>query len=134
MLKGFKEFLFRGNVINLVVSVVIGIAFVAIITAFTNAVINPILAVLYGNDEKHIGFWLVADNPETFVQIGPIITAVLNFLIIAAALYLMLALPATHLKKRFRPDDTTLTDSEVLIQIRDLLTESQTSGGGRHEF
>ncbi|MGO4615759.1 large conductance mechanosensitive channel protein MscL [Nocardia sp. 2YAB30] len=134
MLKGFKEFLFRGNVIDLVVSVVIGIAFVAIITAFTNAVINPILAVFYGNDEKHIGFWLIAEKPETFVQVGPIITAVLNFLIIAAVLYLALVLPATHLKKRSRPDDTTLTDSEVMIQIRDLLTESQTSGGGRHEF
>ncbi|WP_327110210.1 large conductance mechanosensitive channel protein MscL [Nocardia sp. NBC_01730] len=134
MLKGFKEFLSRGNVIDLAVSVVIGIAFVAIITAFTNAVINPILAAFYGNDEKHIGFWLIADNPETFVQVGPIITAVLNFLIIAAVLYLVLVLPATHLKKRFRPDDSTLTDSEVLIQIRDLLTESQTSGGGRHEF
>ncbi|WP_067476712.1 large conductance mechanosensitive channel protein MscL [Nocardia amamiensis] len=134
MLKDFRDFLFRGNVVDLAVAVVIGTAFVAIITAFTNGIINPILAVFGGTDELGLGFRLVADKPATFVQVGPIITAAINFLIIAAVLFFVLVLPATHLKKRFRPDDATLTDSEVLIQIRDLLAEGQTRTGGRHEF
>lgn len=134
MLKGFKEFLFRGNVVDLAVAVVIGTAFVAIITAFTNGIVNPILAVFGGTDELGLGFRLVADKPATFVQIGPIITALINFVIIAAVLYFVLVLPATHARKRFAsPADAELTDSEVLLQIRDLLAEGQRSAGGRHE-
>ncbi|MEU2039165.1 large conductance mechanosensitive channel protein MscL [Nocardia niwae] len=134
MLKEFRDFLFRGNVIDLAVAVVIGTAFVAIVTAFTDGIINPLLAVFGGPGDIGLGFRLVADKPATFVQVGPIITAAINFLIIAAVLFFVVVLPATRLKKRFRPDKTTLTDSEVLIQIRDLLAEGQTSAGGRHEF
>jgi large conductance mechanosensitive channel len=134
MLKGFKEFLLRGNVVDLAVAVVIGTAFVAIVTAFTNGIINPILAVFGKPDELGLGFRLVADKPATFVQVGPIITAVINFVIIAAVLYFVLVLPALHVKKRFGTKDTTLTDSEVLVEIRDLLADGQASAGGRHEF
>lgn len=134
MLKGFKEFLLRGNVVDLAVAVVIGTAFVAIVTAFTNGIINPILAVFGDSNEPSLGFRLVADKPATFVQVGPIITAALNFVIIAAVLYFILVLPALHAKKRRGASDTPLTDSEVLVQIRDLLAEGQHSAGGRHEF
>ncbi|WP_328406299.1 large conductance mechanosensitive channel protein MscL [Nocardia sp. NBC_00403] len=134
MLKGFKDFLLRGNVIDLAVAVVIGTAFVAIVTAFTNGIINPILAVFGGNGELGLGFRLVADKPATFVQVGPIITAALNFLIIATVLYFVLVLPAIHAKKRWGSSETELTDSDVLRQIRDLLAESRDSAGGKHEF
>ncbi|WP_406239885.1 large conductance mechanosensitive channel protein MscL [Nocardia sp. NBC_01009] len=134
MLKGFKDFLFRGNVIDLAVAVVIGTAFVAIVTAFTNGIINPILAVFGGNDELGLGFRLAADKPATFVQVGPIITAALNFLIIATVLYFVLVLPAIHAKKRWGSNETELTDSDVLRQIRDLLAEGRDSAGGKHEF
>ncbi|MEV6430904.1 large conductance mechanosensitive channel protein MscL [Nocardia sp. NPDC051463] len=134
MLKGFKDFLFRGNVIDLAVAVVIGTAFVAIVTAFSNGIINPILAVFGGNDELGLGFRLVADKPATYVQVGPIITAALNFLIIATVLYFVLVLPAMHAKKRRGSSETELTDSDVLRQIRDLLAEGRDSTGGKHEF
>ncbi|MEV2219150.1 large conductance mechanosensitive channel protein MscL [Nocardia vinacea] len=135
MLKGFKDFLLRGNVVDLAVAVVIGTAFVAIVTAFTNGIINPILAVFGERDDLGLGFQLVADRPATFVQVGPIITAAINFVVIATVLYFVLVLPALHAKKRFgTTPDTKLSDSEVLIQIRDLLSDSQRSAGGRHEF
>ncbi|QIS15822.1 large conductance mechanosensitive channel protein MscL [Nocardia arthritidis] len=134
MLKGFKDFLFRGNVVDLAVAVVIGTAFVAIVTAFTNGIINPILAVFGGTDSLGLGFRLVADKPATFVQVGPIITALINFVIIAAVLYFVLVAPAMHVRNRFgSKEDAALTDSEVLIQIRDLLAEGPDSAGGRHE-
>ncbi|MEV6333229.1 large conductance mechanosensitive channel protein MscL [Nocardia vinacea] len=135
MLKGFKDFLLRGNVVDLAVAVVIGTAFVAIVTAFTNGLINPILAVFGERDDLGLGFQLIADRPATFVQVGPLITAAINFVVIAAVLYFVLVLPALHAKKRFgATQDTKLSDSEVLIQIRDLLSDSQRSAGGRHEF
>ncbi|MET7771624.1 large conductance mechanosensitive channel protein MscL [Nocardia sp. NPDC005366] len=134
MLKGFKDFILRGNVVDLAVAVVIGTAFVAIVTAFTTGIVTPILAVFGGDSEMGLGFRLVADKPATFIQIGSIITAAINFIIIAAVLYFILVLPATHAKKRFAKDDEKLSDSEVLIQIRDLLAEGQRGSGGRHEF
>ncbi|WP_433524794.1 large conductance mechanosensitive channel protein MscL [Nocardia pseudovaccinii] len=135
MLKGFKDFLLRGNVVDLAVAVVIGTAFVAIVTAFTNGIINPILAIFGERDDLGLGFQLIADKPATFVQVGPLITAAINFVVIAAVLYFVLVLPALHAKKRFgTTPDTELSDSEVLIEIRDLLADSQRSAGGRHEF
>ncbi|MFD0366156.1 large conductance mechanosensitive channel protein MscL [Nocardia sp. GCM10030253] len=133
MLKGFKDFLFRGNIIDLAIAVVIGTAFVAVVTAFSNGIINPILAVFGGDTELGLGFHLVADKPATFVQVGPIITAALNFAIIAAVLYFVVVLPAMHVKKRFATSEADLTDSDVLRQIRDLLAEGKDSAGGRHE-
>lgn len=133
MFKGFKDFLFRGNVVDLAVAVVIGTAFVAIVTAFTNGIVNPILAVFGGSNELGLGFQLIADKPATFVQVGPIITAAINFVIIAAVLYFVLVLPATHAKKKFSKEAVELSDTELLIQIRDLLAEGQRSAGGKHE-
>ncbi|WP_067816478.1 large conductance mechanosensitive channel protein MscL [Nocardia inohanensis] len=132
MFKGFKEFLLRGNVVDLAVAVVIGTAFVAIVTAFSDGVINPLLAVFGGTNPLGLGFQLVADKPATFVAIGPIITATLNFVIIAALLYFIVVLPATHVKKRWgTTEDDALTDTDLLREIRDLL--AQNSGGGKHE-
>ncbi|APE37211.1 mechanosensitive ion channel protein MscL [Nocardia mangyaensis] len=132
MLKGFKDFLLRGNVVDLAVAVVIGTAFVAIVTAFTDGIINPLLAVFGGTNDMGLGFQLIADKPATFIEVGPIITAAINFVLIAAILYFVLVLPATAAKKRFSSKED-FTDNQLLQQIRDLMLEQQRSGGGRHE-
>lgn len=137
MLKGFKEFLLRGNVVDLAVAVVIGTAFVAIVTAFSNGVINPLLAVFGGSNEIGLGFQLVADKPATFIAIGPIITAAINFFVIAVLLYFVLVHPATKAKSRWGNADAALTDNDLLHQIRDLLAEDRNGSGpsgGRHEI
>src|SRR5690606_21128473 len=129
------DFLLRGNVVDLAVAVVIGTAFVAIVTAFTDGIINPLLAVFGDANEIGLGFRLVADNPSTFIAIGPIITAVINFILIAAILYFVLVLPAIRMEKRRGGDvKEPLSDTDLLMQIRDLLAEGQWSAGGRHEF
>ncbi|MRH86890.1 large conductance mechanosensitive channel protein MscL [Nocardia sp. SYP-A9097] len=134
MLEGFKDFLLRGNVVDLAVAVIIGTAFVAVVTAFSNGVINPLLAVFGGINDLGLGFQLVAGKPATFVAIGPIITAALDFLIIAALLYFILVIPATKAKERWGNVDASLTDNELLHQIRDLLAEDRIgSSGGKHE-
>lgn len=134
MLKGFKDFLLRGNVVDLAVAVVIGTAFVAIVTAFSDGVINPILAMFGGSNEMGLGFQLVAGKPATFVEIGPIITAGINFLLIAAILYFVLVVPSTMAKKRFGNGEEDFTENELLVQIRDLLAEQQSRSNGKHSF
>ena len=132
MLKGFKRFLMRGNVIDLAVAVVMGTAFVAIVTAFSDGIITPLLAVFGSTNQLGLGFQLVADKPATYVAVGPIITAGINFVIIAALLYFVLVLPYTRAKKLWGTQEEAITETELLTQIRDLLSEK--SAGGKHEI
>ncbi|NKY84935.1 large conductance mechanosensitive channel protein MscL [Nocardia veterana] len=135
MLKGFKEFLLRGNVIDLAVAVVLGTAFVAIVTAIVDGIVNPLLALFGGTSDKGWGFYLDSSKPSTFIAVGPILTAVINFVLIAAILYFILVLPATRLMRRYgTTKEAVQTEVELLTEIRDLLAEGSKSAGGRHEF
>jgi large conductance mechanosensitive channel len=124
VIKGFKDFLMRGNVIDLAVAVVIGAAFTAIVTAFTTNLINPIIALFGGNNVEGLAVKL-GDNDKTIVDFGAIITAVINFLIVAAIVYFIFVLPMNKLKERRKrgqePGPAEPTDVELLKEIRDLL-------------
>ncbi|WP_433627960.1 large conductance mechanosensitive channel protein MscL [Nocardia sp. CA-120079] len=124
MLKGFKDFLMRGNVIDLAVAVVMGTAFTSVVTAVTKGIINPLLAVLGKTNELGLGVQLVSGKPATFIAIGPIITALLDFALIAAVLYFVLMVPMKTLKNRFGTAKVAEpSEIELLIEIRDLLAK-----------
>ncbi|WP_327110445.1 large conductance mechanosensitive channel protein MscL [Nocardia sp. NBC_01730] len=124
MLKGFKEFLMRGNVIDLAVAVVMGTAFTAIVTSVTKGIVNPLLAVFGSTNELGLGVQLISDKPATFIAIGPIITAAIDFVMVAAVLYFVLILPMKTIKNRFGTTKAAEpTETELLIEIRDLLAE-----------
>jgi large conductance mechanosensitive channel len=124
MFKGFKEFLMRGNVIDLAVAVVMGTAFTAVVTSVTKGLINPLLAVFGSTHELGLGVQLIGSKPATFIAFGPIITAVIDFIMVAAVLYFVLMLPMTTIKNRFGTTKAAEpTETELLIEIRDLLAE-----------
>ncbi|WP_069160644.1 large conductance mechanosensitive channel protein MscL [Nocardia altamirensis] len=124
MLKGFKDFLMRGNVIDLAVAVVMGTAFTAVVTSVTKGIINPLLAVFGNTNELGLGVQLVAGKPATFIAVGPIITALIDFVMVAAVLYFVLMVPMKTLKNRFGTTKAAEpTETELLIEIRDLLAE-----------
>ncbi|AQA21090.1 MULTISPECIES: large conductance mechanosensitive channel protein MscL [Rhodococcus] len=121
MLKGFKDFLLKGNVLDLAVAVIVGAAFTAIVTAFTANIVEPLIAALGGSNEMGFGFQ-ITDSPETFVNIGAVITAAINFIIIAAVVYFILIVPYNHTKERYmKQEEKEATDIELLTEIRDLL-------------
>ncbi|MDN8576688.1 large conductance mechanosensitive channel protein MscL [Corynebacterium sanguinis] len=128
MLKGFKEFIMRGNVIDLAVGVVIGSAFTAIVTAFSTSIINPLISVL-GGAEFGFGYTLIEGNPETRLNFGALLTAVINFLLIAVVVYFFIVAPMNKLdevQKRRRgisESEPAPTDVELLTEIRDLLAD-----------
>ncbi|PTR30500.1 large conductance mechanosensitive channel [Rhodococcus sp. OK519] len=138
MLKGFKDFLLRGNVLDLAVAVVIGTAFTAIVTAFTTNIISPLIAAIGGSDLGW-GKEIIDGNAATFVNIGAVVTAIINFVIIAAVVYFVLVLPANAAKARFATvkEDKKASETDLLIQIRDILAEgrigdSSPSSDGKH--
>ena len=129
MLKGFKDFLMRGNVLELAVAVVIGVAFTGVVTAFTENLINPIIAALGGSNVNGLGFQLVDGNPKTVIDIGAVLSAAINFMAIVAVVYFLFVMPFQAIQARRRRGQeagpSEPTDVELLIEIRDLLAQQQ---------
>lgn len=125
MLKGFREFVFRGNVFELAIAVVIGTAFTAVVTAVVTNLINPVIAAIGGHSINGLSIMLVSGNPKTIMHFDTVITAVVNFLIIAAVVYFAFVVPMQKImsmRRRNVPEATPEpTDVEVLMEIRDLL-------------
>lgn len=119
MLKGFKQFLLRGNVVDLAVAVVIGGAFGAVVTALVKDLITPLIAAIAGKpDFSAIKFTV---NNSTFL-IGDFINAVVAFLLIAAAIYFFVVVPVNTVMARMRrgespPDPTTRQCPECLSTV-----------------
>jgi large conductance mechanosensitive channel len=114
----FKQFLLRGNVVDLAVGVVMGAAFGAVVTAFVKDLITPLIAALVGkSDFSAIGF---AVNGTTF-PVGDLINIVVSFLLIAAAVFFLVVKPVNHLIERARKappaDPTTMRCPECLSEI-----------------
>jgi large conductance mechanosensitive channel len=133
MLKGFRDFLFRGNIVDLAVAVVIGTAFTALVAAFTAAVIEPMLAVLGGQDELGWGFQLT-DNPATFINLGALVTAVITFVLTAAVVYFFVVVPVKRIQdaraRNAAAEPDEVSDEVVLLrEIRDALRADQTPRG-----
>jgi large conductance mechanosensitive channel len=98
MFKGFRDFVLRGNVIDLAVGVVIGAAFGTVVTAFVKDLLTPVIAaVAQKPDFSNLYFTI---NNSKFLY-GDFINAVISFLLIAAAVYYFVVLPVNHLMKRF---------------------------------
>lgn len=148
-MKGFKEFLLRGNVIDLAVAVVIGAAFTAIVTAIVTSLINPLIGAVFNAsslDKALVWSIPTVSGGSAKILFGAIIGAVINFVIVAAVVYFALVVPVNHLKKvafervkndeEQTPQDVPPTDVEVLLEIRDLLRSQNgvptSTGTGAH--
>lgn len=126
MIQGFKTFILRGNVIDLAVAVVIGAAFTTVVTSVTNNIINPLIAAVGGSNVHGLGFQLVAGNPKTVIDLGAVISALINFVIVAAVVYFLVVLPMNMLaerRKRGQEPAEPAADIVLLQEIRDLLRQ-----------
>ena len=134
VLRGFKEFILRGNVIDLAIAVVIGAAFTAIVNTIVEAVFNPAIGALFNAESLDEALPLripTTSGGEAVLYFGAVIGAVLQFLIIAVVVYFALVLPINHLKKAAfanqkmeegaTPANVPPTEAELLTEIRDLL-------------
>lgn len=119
MLKGFRDFILRGNVVDLAVGVVIGVAFGAIVTALVKDLISPLIAAIVGKpDFSAVGF----DVNGAHFAIGDFINAIIGFLLVAAVVYFFVVLPVNALMARVKrgevaPDPTTKICPECLSEI-----------------
>jgi large conductance mechanosensitive channel len=141
MLKGFKDFILRGNVIELSIAVVVGTAFTALVSAFTSNIVNPIIAAAGGVKTEGLGFHIWPGNDKTFVNFGAVLTAFLTFLITAAVVYFIFVAPMNRINRMVKnrlsaaePEEEPIpADTALLAEIRDLLERlaGPESDGGR---
>lgn len=102
MLKGFRDFILRGNVVDLAVAVVVGAAFVAIVNAFVKDLLTPLIAALGGQpDFSRLTFTI---NDSQFFY-GDFINAVISFLIVAAVIYFLVVVPVDRMMRLRRSQE-----------------------------
>ncbi|WP_395729818.1 large conductance mechanosensitive channel protein MscL [Nakamurella sp.] len=134
MIKGFKDFLLRGNVVDLAVAVVVGAAFTALVAAVTANLIQPVLNALGGVDTGSIGFYVNPSKPESYINISAILNAIITFAITALVVYFVFVAPMKKLSdlaaKKKVPVKADPTEVELLMEIRNLLREQNTASSG----
>ena len=134
MLKGFRDFILQGNVVELATAVIIGGAFTAIVTAFSDKIINPLIAAVGGAEGLALQIPLKEGVPEATLDIGAVITAAINFLIVAAIVYFIIIVPMNKLndlRKRGAPEEEVPPTTEDLLgDIREILRNQTASAAG----
>lgn len=128
MFRGFKDFLLRGNVIDLSVAVVIGAAFTAVVTAFTDAFLKPLIQLLSPAGEQFRG---TVEVDGVVFDYASFINQAITFLITAGVVYFLVVAPMKALQAR-RPrgeesGPAQATDVQLLTEIRDLLQDRATA-------
>ena len=125
MIKGFKEFIAQGNALELAVAVIIGAAFKPIVDAITDVIMTIIGQLIGQPNFDSVGQFKITASATEYVQPGTIITAVVNFLLVAAAVYFAIVMPMNKLRERMSKEEEDKpaepTDVELLTEIRDLL-------------
>lgn len=134
MIQGFKDFLLRGNVVDLAVAVVIGAAFTTVIDALVKFFITPLIAAIFGKPDISQVLQFTINSAQ--FSIGAILQAILNFLLVALAVYFIIVVPMNKLmemRKRGEIAEPEAPSEDVLLltQIRDLLGGTDPSGSPR---
>lgn len=142
MLKGFKEFILRGNVIELAVAVVIGAAFTSVVNAIVGNLINPLIGAVFQADSLDSALALpipTLSGETAYLKFGAVLGAIISFLVVALVVYFVFVLPMNTLKERAEakrkagaPDpDAPESELTLLAEIRDLLASERAGGQPR---
>jgi large conductance mechanosensitive channel len=130
MIKGFKDFLLRGNVVELAVAVVIGAAFTALVSQFTDSFLRPLIALVGGGGLEGGTFTI---NDQVF-DWAAFVNAVITFVLTAAVVYFVVVVPLKKLMERRAAGEeagpVAPTQVELLVEIRDLLRAQHGQGPG----
>ena len=136
MLKGFKNFLMRGNVVDLAVAVVVGAAFTAVVQTVVGNIIKPLLNAFGTPKSGGLSFSLRHGSAKieeaTRIDISAMLNAVITFAITAAVVYFLIVVPMNHLaerRKRGQEPEPKAPNEDILLlqEIRDLLRERSTT-------
>jgi large conductance mechanosensitive channel len=133
LLSGFKKFIMRGNVVDLAVAVVIGAAFGAVINSVVKDIIMPLITAIFGKQDYSNLIWTVNKSQ---IRYGNLITNIITFAVIAAAVYFLVVAPVNHISDRRKArsgiavEEPVESEKELLADIRDILAQRSGSPSG----
>ncbi len=117
-MKGFKEFLLRGNLVEIAVGLIIATSFATVVATFTDLLLSAIAKVIGSNPD-------FSSFKPGGLPVGAFITAVIAFVILAAVVYFGVVKPYTHLRERYMPEEEEIADDIALLtEIRDALVKN----------
>ena len=119
MIKGFKEFLLRGNIVDLSIAVVIGTAFTALVTKFTESIIQPLIDRIGAGGDSDYGVLRIPIGGNQTIDLNVLLSATINFVLVAAVVYFLIVLPYSKFRKK--EEETVEAEVVLLTEIRDLL-------------
>ena len=122
MLKEFRDFISKGNLIEIAVGLILALAFAGVVTAFTNVVLSFVAAIFGGDVSFDDLVWRVNGTP---IPYGAFLTALISFDVIAAVVYFAIVLPYTKAQEKYFPKEEPGTPEDVALlqEIRDLLAQ-----------
>ncbi|MGA3252887.1 MAG: large-conductance mechanosensitive channel protein MscL [Mycobacterium sp.] len=132
MFKGFKEFLSRGNIVDLSTAVVIGTAFTALVTKFTESIITPLINRVGVNQHSDVSVLKIDIGGGQTIDFNVLLSAGINFFLVAFVVYFLVVLPYNTLRKRGEVEQADDAQIVLLSEIRDLLAETNGSASGKH--
>jgi large conductance mechanosensitive channel len=129
VLKGFKEFLARGNIVDLAVAVVIGTAFTGLVTKFTDAIIQPLINRIGAGKEASYGILQISIGGGQTIDLNVLLSAFINFVLVAAVVYFLVVLPYNKLRTKDTAESAEDKQARLLTEIRDAIGGKDTSSG-----
>ena len=127
VLKGFKEFLMRGNIVDLAVAVVIGTAFTGLVTKFTDAIIQPLINRIGAGKEASYGILQIGIGGGQTIDLNVLLSAFINFGLVAAVVYFLVVLPYNKVRKKDTAEAADDKQIRLLTEIRDAVGGKDTS-------
>ena len=127
MLKGFKEFLARGNIVDLAVAVVIGTAFTGLVTKFTDSIIQPLINRIGAGKDASYGILQINIGGGQTIDLNVLLSAAINFVLVAAVVYFLVVLPYNKLRSKGTAEAAADKQLRLLTEIRDALGGTDTA-------
>lgn len=127
MLKGFKEFLARGNIVDLAVAVVIGTAFTGLVTKFTDSIIQPLINRIGAGKDSSYGILKIDIGGGQTIDLNILLSAFINFVLVAAVVYFLVVLPYNKIRSKGSAEPAADKTNRLLTEIRDALGGKDTA-------
>ena len=129
MLKGFRDFIAKGNIVDLAVAVVIGTAFTGLVTKFTDSIIQPLINSIGAGKDADYGILKIAIGGDQTIDLNVLLSAFINFVLIAAVVYFLIVVPYNKVRTKGSAESDTDKELRLLTEIRDALGGRDTTKG-----
>ena len=129
MLKGFRDFLAKGNIVDLAVAVVIGTAFTGLVTKFTDSIITPLIDRIGAGKDASYGPLKINIGAGQSIDLNILLSAFINFALVAAVVYFLVVLPYSKMRTKATAESDADKQIRLLTEIRDAVGGKDTSAG-----